>query len=391
MYDIILGRTQSDQKKYGKKGTVMIGKQYVQMGQNFSLSNPIYMDVSRAHAMLICGKRGGGKCLNFSSKIKLANETEIEIGKIFENFKKDNLVVKRNDNVEEYTCDEEILIKTFNEKTNKIENKKITNVYRRKTKENLIEWEFETLEKNKRLITTKDHKLLTCIDFDYINEKEEFEWISKKDNKFFQYHVGYDSNNKKYARFQAINNKEIKFEGYVYDISVENNHNFIANDVIVHNSYTMGSIAEGLADMDPEIAKNLAFMMLDTMGVYWSMKYPNNKEEALLKKWGLEGKGLGVQIYVPGGFFEKYKEDGVPVDFPFFIQPRELQIEDWMNAFKLHTDDAVGVAVQRVVNSLLVREKNFDLDDVIKETEEDSRLDEKTKLAVISRFENAKT
>jgi hypothetical protein len=66
MYDIILGRSRSDQKKYGKKGTVLIGKQYVQMGQNYSLSNPIYLDVSRAHAFLIVGKRG---CLTEETKI----------------------------------------------------------------------------------------------------------------------------------------------------------------------------------------------------------------------------------------------------------------------------------------------------------------------------------
>ena len=59
MYDIILGRSKGDQKKYCKKGTVFLGKQYIQMGSESSLSNPIYMDVARAHAMLIVGKRGG--------------------------------------------------------------------------------------------------------------------------------------------------------------------------------------------------------------------------------------------------------------------------------------------------------------------------------------------
>ena len=41
MYDIVLGRTSSDVKKYGTKGAVQIGKQYVQMGQTSSLSNPM--------------------------------------------------------------------------------------------------------------------------------------------------------------------------------------------------------------------------------------------------------------------------------------------------------------------------------------------------------------
>ena len=81
--------------------------------------------------------------------------------------------------------------------------------------------------------------------------------------------------------------------------------------------------------MDPSISKNLSFILMDTMGVYWSMKYPNSKEDSLLKQWGLEGKGLDVLIYVPGGFYEKYKEDGIPVDFPFYIKPNELTIEDW--------------------------------------------------------------
>lgn len=217
MYDIILGRSSSDVQKLGKKGTVLIGKQYVQMGQTSSLSNPIYLDVARAHAMLITGKRGGGK------------------------------------------------------------------------------------------------------------------------------------------------------------------------------SYSMGSIAEGLADIDPEVSKNLSFVLLDTMGVYWAMKYPNKKEEALLKEWGLEPKSLNVDIYVPGGFFNKYKEEGIPVDFPFYIKPNELTTEDWMLAFGLEMDDPVSVIIQRVVNSLLDRELNFEIDDIIKNIQNDTRTQEDTKNAAMNRFENAKT
>ncbi|MBW2980239.1 ATP-binding protein, partial [Candidatus Woesearchaeota archaeon] len=59
-------------------------------------------------------------------------------------------------------------------------------------------------------------------------------------------------------------------------------------------SYTMGVIAEGMADLPPEIKNNISVIMLDTMGIYWTMKYPNQKpkEVELLKQWGLEPKGL---------------------------------------------------------------------------------------------------
>lgn len=217
MYDIVLGRSQKDTEKLGTKGTVMLGRQYVEMGQTSSLSNPIYLDVARAHAILVCGKRGGGK------------------------------------------------------------------------------------------------------------------------------------------------------------------------------SYTMGSIAEGLADIDPEVSKNLSFILLDTMGVYWSMKYPNKKDEKLLESWGLEGKGLSVNIYVPGGFFDKYKNEGVPVDFPFYIQPKELSPEDWLNAFGLHTDDPVAVLIQRVISTMVDKGEAFDIEDIIEYVQTDERIDDRTKAATVNRFESAKS
>ncbi len=215
MRDIILGRTKSDLKKLGKKGIVFIGKQYVQMGQSFSLSNRIYLDVSRAHAILICGKRGGGK------------------------------------------------------------------------------------------------------------------------------------------------------------------------------SYTLGAIAEGLADLDESIAKNLCFVMFDTMGIYWTMKFPNSKDENLLKSWGLEPKGLDVNVYVPGDFYNKLLEDGIPVDYPFYLKPSDLSLEDWLNTFKLDIDDPVGVALQRAIGRVSSKD-NFSIDDIIKEVENDDRISETVRLALVTRLENCK-
>lgn len=217
MHEIILGRSPSDSKKLGTKGTVFIGKQYVQMGQTSSLSNSIYLDVARAHAMLILGKRGGGK------------------------------------------------------------------------------------------------------------------------------------------------------------------------------SYTMGSIAEGLADMDPEVSKNLSFLMLDTMGVYWSMKYSNKKEDDLLKKWGLEDKGLDVIVCVPGGFFEKYQEDGVNCDYPLYIKPNELSLEDWRLTFKLSVDDPAYLLLAKIVGKFLDQEKDFELQDIIDTLKDENELSKEVILSTITRLEQAQS
>src|SRR3989338_9006800 len=57
---------------------------------------------------------------------------------------------------------------------------------------------------------------------------------------------------------------------------------------------------------------SMGVIMLDTMGIYWTMKYPNNKEKELLDEWELEGKGINVQIFTPIGFYDEYKEKGIP-------------------------------------------------------------------------------
>ena len=53
MYDIIVGRSEKDREKYGTEGTIFLGKHYVKMGQTTSLSNKIYMDVTRSHIVFV--------------------------------------------------------------------------------------------------------------------------------------------------------------------------------------------------------------------------------------------------------------------------------------------------------------------------------------------------
>jgi len=216
MYDIVIGRDEGDRKRYGKRGTILIGKHYVKMGQTTSLSNEIYMDITRSHVMFVCGKRGGGK------------------------------------------------------------------------------------------------------------------------------------------------------------------------------SYTLGVIAEGLADIDPDIAQNLSIVILDTMGIYWTMKYGNKKEEDLLREWNFEPKGLPVVIYTPIGFHTAYKEKGIPTDKPFSIRPAELAASDWCAAFESNPNSDVGVLIEQVIFELKESEKDYSIADIISAIESiESSGNSTAKVAAINHFRNA--
>ncbi len=216
MYEVILGRSEADKRDLGLNGTVFLGKLYVKMGSTTSMSNKVYMDVARAHIVLVCGKRGTGK------------------------------------------------------------------------------------------------------------------------------------------------------------------------------SYTLGAIAEEMANLPEEIAHRLSVLIIDTLGIFWTMRYPNEKDEELLEKWDLPKKGLNINIYTPAGKFEEYKEKGIPTDYPFTIDPSELGAEDWCGMFSISLLDINGVALERALDRVKEKQEKYDIEDIIKELQADQKVETNIKLALENRFAAAK-
>ena len=60
-------------------------------------------------------------------------------------------------------------------------------------------------------------------------------------------------------------------------------------------SYTLGVITEELANLPKEASQNIASLIFDTMGIYWTMKFENAKDKRLLMEWNLEPKNLPVK------------------------------------------------------------------------------------------------
>ena len=215
-YDIIIGRNKEDKKAFGDRGLIYLGKGYVTMGNNTSLSNKIWLDIVRSHVILIAGKRGGGK------------------------------------------------------------------------------------------------------------------------------------------------------------------------------SYSIGVFAEELSNLPKEVAQNIAPIIFDTMGIFWTMKYKNEKDLILLDDWDLKAKNLPVSIWAPAGYFNEYEKRGVPVDNKFALAASELDIEDWLSIFELEMINPISVLLQKTISNL--QEKNdFDLEEIITEIKKNQDSDEQTKKSSIALFEAAKS
>jgi uncharacterized protein len=211
MQPIVLGRNQTDIKKYGEEATVPLGKHYIQMEREKSLANPILLDVNRPHIILISGKRGGGK------------------------------------------------------------------------------------------------------------------------------------------------------------------------------SYTMGVMAEGLANLKHDLKQNISTVIFDTMGIYWTMKHPNYRDEKLVREWNLKPTALKPRIFIPFGLAEEYKNKGLPFDFELSVSPSELEAREWCNLFKIDFNSNAGILIERAILSL--KKKKFSMTDIIKKLQTDDRATDEDKNLTIARFE----
>ncbi|MDO8556380.1 MAG: DUF87 domain-containing protein, partial [Nanoarchaeota archaeon] len=153
-------------------------------------------------------------------------------------------------------------------------------------------------------------------------------------------------------------------------------------------SYSISSIAEEMTRLPEEVANNLAILMFDTMGIFWTMKYPNTAQEKQLQAWNLKPEGMQVTIYVPEGKFKDYQQKGIPVDKPFSIKTAELTAQDWCNVFTINQNDDKGVLISRILKELPT---DYSIQDIINHIKKDARATTPIKDAVEGLFETATT
>ncbi len=158
-------------------------------------------------------------------------------------------------------------------------------------------------------------------------------------------------------------------------------------------SYTMGVMAEAVVNLPDSIRNNISMLFFDTMGVYWTTKYPNYKQRNILEKWGLEPTEFKdkVYVYVPKGYFEYYKENNIPVDKPFTINPSELSPGEWAMVFGIELSSEIGVCLERNLIELRKRKKNYSIDEIKEQIKNDKTSEKKVKEAVINRFSSAQS
>ncbi len=152
-------------------------------------------------------------------------------------------------------------------------------------------------------------------------------------------------------------------------------------------STTIGVIAEEMSLLPEEISQKLSILIFDTMGIFWTMKFPNLRDEKLLEEWELKPISFDVKVYTPEGFFQKYRKEGIATDYPFSLKVSELSSSDWMNVFGIGLLDPVGILIERAIEDLKeLYKEEYSIDDILEFIQKDKKTEQKVRDAAENRF-----
>lgn len=172
-------------------------------------------------------------------------------------------------------------------------------------------------------------------------------------------------------------------------------------------SYLLGVIAEELATTNPYIGQ----IVIDPVGVFWSMKYPNRdpKELKILEEWDLQPEGLkNLKVFIPEGMKDQISKE--TYDDTFSMYPSLLNTDDWCLTFGIDRFSPSGLLLEKTLGAVKngystqdglkipSRGEHFTLDDIINCLQNNSEFQSSQKgykpdsiRALVSRFDASKS
>lgn len=155
-------------------------------------------------------------------------------------------------------------------------------------------------------------------------------------------------------------------------------------------SYTLGVIAEEINFLPEKQRKQVAVLIFDLMGIFWTMKYPNLKDTSILKNWNLEGKSLSeINLIVPFGHVEKFAKAGIPADTAFALKPSELSAQDLEMVFGLDQNSMAGVLLERAVKAIKAEKGEFTIEELMEYVTNDETVEQAVRLSVQNKLSAA--
>jgi len=157
-------------------------------------------------------------------------------------------------------------------------------------------------------------------------------------------------------------------------------------------SYSMAVLLEEMARLSPSVRQRLSVVVIDTVGIFWSLKIPNNGNLQSLAEWDLKPGKTDVHVLVPRGKLDFYKSKKIPIDGAFTLKASELEASEWQALFKMNWSEPGAVLLSRAIEETKeALGTYYSIDDIIAAIKKDEESERVIKQAVVNRLRAAKT
>lgn len=158
-------------------------------------------------------------------------------------------------------------------------------------------------------------------------------------------------------------------------------------------SYTLGNVVEEIHTETNDVVP----LVIDPMGIYWTMAQENDEQRDLLWDWGITEQGFPVNLLVPGDPEARYGEDivrefrsrGIDLN-PLLLNPSDMTPDGWCDLFDLNINKPMGITLYRAIRELNEDDEPYYLPDIINKVEMDGSSSDRTKEALLNRLEMAR-
>ena len=158
-------------------------------------------------------------------------------------------------------------------------------------------------------------------------------------------------------------------------------------------SYTLGNVVEEIHTETNDVVP----LVIDPMGIYWTMAQENDEQRDLLWDWGITEQGFPVNLLVPGDPEARYGEDivrefrsrGIDLN-PLLLNPSDMSPDGWCDLFDLNINKPMGITLYRAIRELNEDDEPYYLPDIINKVEMDGSSSDRTKEALLNRLEMAR-
>lgn len=155
-------------------------------------------------------------------------------------------------------------------------------------------------------------------------------------------------------------------------------------------SYTMGVFLEEFSRLPVQVRKRYSCIVIDTLGIFWTLNYPNEKQKDTLSQWGMKPEKTKIQILHTAKNNPFVYNDDQEVK-QLQLPPQLLTINQWCELFQFSPVQPEAMVLSSSIISLQSRNNNFDLDNIKNELQTKTHAKRETIQTVENHLEQAQS